>query len=810
MDDVVAGRGRLVLLGGPAGIGKSRLADTAADLAERRGIAVARSYAIDDPGAPPLWPWTRLIRDWPGADALPKFEAGDAAARFTLFVTFADVLADRANIQPLLVILEDLHWADSLTLELLRHVTAGLAALPVGVLVTHRDSPIRPVLAELTGRDVARAVTLTGLSPAEVAAWLPDLIGHPDAALAAAVHEGTGGNPLLVRLAAQDPAMSGEVGEPRPALRALAAARLAVLDRPTRRVVEAAAVLGERVAPDILAEALGEPVDARIAVALSAGILRTDGDGIAFEHALVRDAVYAQTADRADVHRRIAAALAQQPQAPAGVVAMHWDRAGDVAECLGWAQRADEEARAALGYDEALRFAELALRCADDAARPEVLVRLAEAQFLAGRIDASLATCREAADAASAARRPDLLARAGLVIVGLGNPVSNRAVADICERALRELPVAERALRARLMAQIAVGMAETEGGSRCAEVAAEALAEADASGDAQAILEAVAARHLTISIPSTVAERLALGRRAIELGAAQQRTMPALWGRLWRADAALQLGNMAEFEYELSAIDEVARSRRSVLARWHHHRFSASRDALLGSFESAREHDRAALDIASRTGDMSLQGMSYAFRGQLAVIRGDPDESPEKVFDRLDELPPMPLVRVAVPTQLAVDGRLDEARAAFEPFRHLAAEFPVGVRWAATVAQIGMCAVLLDDAEVAALVHDTLIEMAHTYSGDGSGGVFTYGAVDGLLADLARVAGRFDAALRHYADAVPMNLRIGARPYVALNRLGWARTLLAAGRDRDQAAELLGLAVGGVPSSRHARAAAHR
>jgi DNA-binding CsgD family transcriptional regulator len=97
---------------------------------------------------------------------------------------------------------------------------------------------------------------------------------------------------------------------------------------------------------------------------------------------------------------------------------------------------------------------------------------------------------------------------------------------------------------------------------------------------------------------------------------------------------------------------------------------------------------------------------------------------------------------------------------------------------------------MLDDAEVAALVHDRLAPTASYYSADGSGGVFTQGATSLLLGDLARVAGRFEEALWHYPDAVSMDVRIGARPFTALSRLGWAQTLLAADRELDPALRL--------------------
>lgn len=109
-----AGRGRLVLVAGAAGIGKSQLADAAAERARRADMTIARGYAVDDPGAPPLWPWLRLMRGWDDAARLPVAETweGDAAARFQLFTAVTTLVRAHASGDGLLLILEDMHWAD--------------------------------------------------------------------------------------------------------------------------------------------------------------------------------------------------------------------------------------------------------------------------------------------------------------------------------------------------------------------------------------------------------------------------------------------------------------------------------------------------------------------------------------------------------------------------------------------------------------------------------------------------------------------------------------------------------------------------
>jgi DNA-binding CsgD family transcriptional regulator len=180
-----------------------------------------------------------------------------------------------------------------------------------------------------------------------------------------------------------------------------------------------------------------------------------------------------------------------------------------------------------------------------------------------------------------------------------------------------------------------------------------------------------------------------------------------------------------------------------------------------------------------------MLGMDSAFRFELATLRGSTDDVPPDWEELIKQAPPMPLVRISIPMAHAVEGDLDTARAEFEEFRHLPATFPVGVRWAGTVSQIGKVAVLLGDAEVCAAIYELFVPFARQYAGDGSGGIFSEGAMARMVGDFAQVAGRHDDALIHYRDAIAMNARIGARPFTALSRLGLARSLLALGRDRD-------------------------
>lgn len=485
----------------------------------------------------------------------------------------------------------------------------------------------------------------------------------------------------------------------------------------------------------------------------------------------------------------------------AGSVALHWHRAGGpdvVAERVRWAVRAGDEARGLRAFDDAAGFAALAVRANDgrppDAPRDaELLIRLAEARYLAGRVGDAVEDCVRAADLAEPGGRSDLLARAALVVHGVGDPATLRTVVRLSERALRLLPPTAHATRARLRAQLAVGMAEASAGEAPevspAGLAADALAEAELSGDGTAVLEALAARHQCITGLTTVAERLELGRRAVELGDASSRPIAALWGHLWRAEGALQLGNMVEFRREVAAVDDIARYGGSALARWHHHRWAAVIGAFTGDFAQARAENAAGRALATRMGDVSGVGMSIAFGVQLALVRRDGGEIDPCVDEFVRAAPPLPIVRLTTPIVHALAGRMDEARVVFEPLRPLVCDYRAGLRWTATIYQLGLCAELLGDAETAGRCYELLASSARQYAVDGSGLPFFHGSLARVLAGFALISGRTDDAVRLFREGLAMDTRIGARPYVALGRLGLAKALLAAGgRDLTEAA----------------------
>ena len=203
------GTGALVLVSGDAGIGKSRLVQEIAQRAVGRGMTRASGFAVDDPGAPPLWPWRRALRDLPDVlaaldDASETASNADAGARFAMFVAVTDRLLAAARTQAIVVVLEDMHWADRLSVLLLTHLCSELPDSPMAVVISFRPQhpgPLRDGLDRLIRGHSVTHIALDGLTTADIGSWLreyPGLRRQED--LAAQLRERTAGNPLLIRL----------------------------------------------------------------------------------------------------------------------------------------------------------------------------------------------------------------------------------------------------------------------------------------------------------------------------------------------------------------------------------------------------------------------------------------------------------------------------------------------------------------------------------------------------------------------------------------------------------------------------------
>jgi len=829
--DTRVGSGHVVLVCGPAGIGKTRLVEELAATAD--DMQIGWGGAVDDAGMPPLWPWLRAVRDLPvPRAALASVAAGAAqreygsaedavAATFTADTGVVDALAEQSRSgRGLLVVLDDLQWADGATLRLLERVAPEARRLPVLIVGMHRD----PAGASLPGTIAHRAAVLSlrPLTQNEAAAMLSAAVEEADPAAVRRAAGLSGGSPLylatLARVAAEQlrgrASWDDAVGEA-PELRHLVAAAMRAVGPEAARAVEALSVLGPEAELDLLARMLGvgSPSAATelLLPAAPAGLvegLSPSSTQVRFAHALVRGAAYASLSPRrrAVLHRRAAELL--EPLAVgrderAGAVAQHWDRAGEPGRAVQWAVRAADAARAAGAHDEAVRYLAFALEAMDRGAgdgeihvdRAELLLSLARAEYLAGRIGKSLDACVLAADEGERTGRAGTVARSAIIVQGIGDPAVNRRLEDLCRRALLRLGDGTAPdLRARVEAQMACTLIEAGSFDEAVDWSQRALASAAASGDPDAELDAIRARAMLETVPAFQAEMFRLGARAIELAGPAGRPLAQLWGHVWRSDTAIHMGDMTAAQTEINSMQALAERTGLPLVRWHLLRRQASVAALTGSFDGCRRFAAQAAEIAADWDDQTVRGTQFGQTVCLARLRGDPADLPPGwtgYLDYLDKLPP--LAQASLAMALLLTGRRDEARVLYQP---LISTVPTMRRdWlAASLFDLTALAPGLDDAAGCRVLRDVISATFGRSPALGAGTVFYAGSVARLIGELDLGCGDNAAAVPHFEEGLRVDSMLGARPYLAWGRLGLARALGGSG-DRARAVELARTAV---------------
>jgi DNA-binding CsgD family transcriptional regulator len=502
------------------------------------------------------------------------------------------------------------------------------------------------------------------------------------------------------------------------------------------------------------------------------------------------------------------------------------DPAG-LAELLASAEAAGPDAAAGL-LEQALRLLEH-----DPEQRCEVLVRLAGAEYLAGRPRRAGEHCLAAAELAAATGRPDQLVAAALVVGGAGDPDVAVRAALLCERALAAVPgpsragVTERADRAGATeradradraegteradrAEGAEGSGGTEradraegaegsGGTERADRArllargaalhadagtlteAQSIAALDAAerdGDDGALLDAVRARMALVEEP---AERLRLGGVAARTGLRSGQLLAAARGELWRVDARYMLADLRGADESLARLADLARAAGRPVADWHARRAAAARAALAGRWGAAREANAAAHEAARRTGDRLAAATTATFAMLVALVRGDPAGLDERAA------PPDEAGPVAALWWL-VAGHRPEARARYERLRHGLRDLPPGVHRFVPLQQLTELALAFGDAEAAAWAYPHWRPWIAAGGLPGNADGFCGGAPARPAGRLAALLGRPGEAAELLRAAIEVNTVLDAGPWLVHARLDLAGLAGAPGADVSPAA----------------------
>jgi predicted ATPase/DNA-binding SARP family transcriptional activator len=856
------GAGRLAVIAGDPGIGKTRLASEFGRAAREEGAAILLGHCQEEvlisyqpfveafgryvAGSSP-----EVLRAQVGAHGadlarlVPELArrvpdlarpAGDGSEgeRFRLFEAAGSLLANASRAWPVVLVLEDLHWADKPTALMLTHVVRLIQAERVLIIGTYRDTdvgePLAGVLADLRRERALERLRLRSLHRGEVATMISVWLGRtPPTHFAHAIHRETEGNPFFIEevlrhlldVAAADRtewerlASLSKLGIPE-GVREAIERRLVRLSADARRMVTMAAAIGRSFSIEVLgdlAEMSGEQLLAALEEAAERRIVEEEAGPpgrYIFAHALVRETLYASLSGprRVSLHRRIGAIIEERhagdPDPPLGDLAYHFVEAaepGAAAKAVEYSARAGRRALAALAYEEAAGHFTVALKAlevsesADEATRCDLMLGLGESHSKASEFDRSRAAFETAAELARAAGLAEHLARAAL---GLGRGwieqgTAEPAIIAVLQEALAALPEGDTAVRARLLGRLAMELHFANEPERCRALARQGVELARRLGDASTLAFTLNARHWAERGQDEVGQLLAIADEIVRHAEASAEPELALQGHSWRLVDLLELGRVEEIDDEIAACTSLADRLgqpfyRSWVAGLH-----PMRALMQGRFADAEGLANQALMVAEAAGNWN--GITSS-RVQLGWCWKDVGLAADRAAEVEHFVQNEVLTRPLSGGAAAVwNGNLalfmaeagHEARAR-QYLGRVAdcddTQLKGNVDGRSATALAAEACALLGDERLAPRLYELLLPR-DGFCIVGGRGVYFRGAAARYLGLLAATQGRWADAVRHHEQALETNTRAQAPPWIARSMLDLARALRARGSPQD-------------------------
>lgn len=784
------GGGRIALVSGEAGAGKSELLARLAHDLTAAGWLVATGRCVEAEEAPPAWPWAEALGQLASVEPAPaaavadlapltRPDTGAAAAdstsgRYRLQRAVVAWLAAAAARAPVALLLDDLHWADSQTLRLLTATVAGLTDAPVLVVGALRPEDAAGRLAgtlAVLARHAPRRLALGGLPERAVATMVEAGCRFPvDAATVAALTERTGGNPFYVkeslRLLNSEGALVA-VSEVPDGVRDVLRRRLARLPEAVVSVLRLAAAAGREAEVEVLVEA-ADTDEAGVLDALEAGLIaglldEPAAGRVRFVHSLVRDTMLADLSSlRARrMHARIAAALERVAPGDIPALAHHYAHAASTttaAKAVDYCVRAAELAERGFAHDTACALLGNALANLDrlpdgdrrDDDRAALFGRLLRAQIRAGAVGAARTTRQRAVDRAEAAGREDLVIAA---FTAWTEPTpwqtrpyatTDEPVTALLSRLLRRTDL-DPVERCRLLDAYAVERADN-GNPDARSAAEQAAALAERYGDAALRAQTTATLSRELDADLEWPARAELGAELVRLGEAGDLPGYQCYGRIVRARAA-------------AAADDPDTALRLV-----HENLDLARAYRLPELIDVGEIALAM--FAHVRGDFDDAGRRYATAGERMVRQGSPHGAAYQRMaealilldqDRTDDLlavterlyPGVGVLADLHAFALATAGRVEAARRV----RARAAPIRRDCFFTLFATFRAMAVITLDERAAAADTYATLLPYRATPLGGASSLSLATRPVAHTLGTLARYLGHEQAAEAHFASA---------------------------------------------------------
>jgi DNA-binding SARP family transcriptional activator len=869
-DSAFSGHGGFVLLAGEPGIGKTRLAEELGIYAALRGARVFTGCCHEDEAAPAYWPWVEIIRTYANdRDRSAMMSemgagAGDIArlvptigervldlsapptvdpeeARFRLQDSICTFLKNASARRPLMLVIDDLQWADKSTLLLLQLLARDIRGNRILLVGTCRDIDVdatqrlSQAMATLQTSGLVERYELAGLSHEEVRKMIAAISEQePLPSLVDGVFDRSDGNPFFVRElldeSIEDQKIRREDGKlalsrfssdewsiPK-GVRDVIRCRIGRLSRNCIRLLSVASAMPGTFSWKVLAPACGGDEDHLLNAldeALSAHILRetelSDGGCVyEFTHALIRQAIYEDLSQtrRARIHRGIGEALETScggdPATNLAALAHHFFKAlpgGDVDKAIEYTSRAGDNARALFAYEEAARLYEVSLHASaqngnfKQVQRCELLIALGDAYEASGETLRAKEIFAEAAEAARQAGVSDLLARAALGVAGPAVVIEvDEPATKLLEEALRALGGEGSALRARVLARLAANLYRSNAIDRMDALSNEAVETARSISDPRTLGYVLAMRQFVIRGRASVEEQLALAREVVCLADEMDDAEMRVHGRHLLLLLKLEAGDITGADRDIETLSEPTQRLRRPIHQWRLALVKAMRAIMDGRFDEGEQLAQMALATGHR---VRQSDAGTFFFSQMFMLRREQG--------RLQELEAT--IRSYVGRQSTIDeaarcalaqlhselGNEQEARGHFEQLA--ASEFtevPKNALWLGSIVLLSQVCAFLGDRRRAAILYAILKPYARVNGVLGYGATCT-GSTSRYLGLLATTLRRWDDAAAHFEDALNMNAAMGAGPYLAQTQHEYAAMLLARGRpvDREHASTLL-------------------
>jgi DNA-binding SARP family transcriptional activator/tetratricopeptide (TPR) repeat protein len=854
------GDAQLLLVDGDPGIGKTRLVADLARAVEAEGVLVLWGHCDEEPVAPfqpfaealgryfqslsadqishmPEWQLaelSRLVVRLREYVPLQVEEVADPESeRFRFFEAVSASLNELSDRSFLLLVLDDLHWADEPTLLLLRHVLRGVDATKFGIVGMFIDTEVpadhrlRGLQADLRADHAVDTVHLEGLQQPAVEE-LVRAAGLAPGALAAQLFSLTDGNPLFVDemvrqlrdhdAAAADDALVPPDLNPPEAIRELVGRRVSRQPEDVIYLLQAAAVAGPTFEAGIVGVAAELTPDQRLEAldrAEESRLLRRvgdTGDRFAFTHALVRGAIYGELlrGRRVRYHHKIAVATekahADAVDSYVNELAHHFSMGAalaDAEKAVTYCTAAGERALRLLAFEEAVGHFARGLEVAeqygehDASVRCDLLIALAEAQNRAGDAVRANANFERAAALARTMGDAERLAAAAL----RAGPLSYLGIVDtspdqmkMLEEALSALPDEDSHLRAMVMARLGLFAAYSSGQpaagarERARELNTAAVAMARRLDDRNALGYALNARMHALWGVDPAPERMAAGRELGEIADDVGDELLALHGHMWRIRELLVQGDVDAVHEEVARFEARDAGPVHPLSASYSCNVAAMLALIEGDFARADELGPRAMEKAEGYNDMvlsfhvALMLWTWWQRDELSVLGNT-------FRDAIAEAPTeYPVVRAATALIRAESGEPDAALTQLEDLSRLgwetiADDQTEGVSLAITAAACGTIGYRAREHA------EQLYEHMRPYAGTAvvirAPAAACMGPADHYLGLLAAATGDLALAEVHYEAALRMARRMHSEPFATAAMVELARTLRQRGRHGD-------------------------